>query len=111
MSITFTQAAVDRAVTLLMSGGPGGGELTNDQFQNMVFQARKPQIPGSVLSDFAWCLQLAIAQGHSGTGSSHNLSKDRWGAPADAFSSDPTQGGIGGIANNEISRFSVSISG
>jgi|HubBroStandDraft_6_1064221.scaffolds.fasta_scaffold135753_1 hypothetical protein len=111
MATTFSQAQIDSACTYLMTGGPGGGELNVDQFRNMVFQARKPQIPGSILSDFAWQLQLAINQGHSGISNSRNLCRDRWGAPADAFSSDPTQGGIGGIANNEISRFSVSISG
>ena len=37
MAITFTQTAVDRAVTYLMTGGPNGGELTAGQYQAMTY--------------------------------------------------------------------------
>ncbi len=118
MAITFTQAQVDAAVTYLMHGGPNGGELTDQQYHDMVYFGRKPQISGSILSDFAWQIQLAINQGHSGIANSHNLCRDGFGNINDAFYSVNLVGASGkpvppnsGIANNELQRFGVSISG
>jgi hypothetical protein len=56
-------------------------------------------------------LRAAINQAHSGIANSHNLCKDKFGAPADAFQYILGQIGIGGIANNELQRFGLSISG
>jgi hypothetical protein len=105
---TFTQAQVDAAVTYLTTGGPGGGELTQQQYFDMTYTGRKPQTPGSILSDFAWQLQLAINQGHSGISNSKNLCKDQYGSPRDVFCYNIN--GQGGC-QNEIVRFGVSISG
>lgn len=109
MAYTFTQAQVDAAVTYLTTGGPGGSELTKQQYYDMTYMARRPQLPGSILSDFAWQIQLAIKQGHSGIASSQNICRDKWGDLNDAFQAD--QNGGSGIASNELTRFSVSISG
>lgn len=119
MAITFTQAQVDAAVNYLMTGGPKGGELADQQYHDMTYFGRKPQIPGSILSDFAWQLQLAIHQGHSGIANSHNLCRDSFGTINDVFqacngvgaSGKPVVSYTSGIANNELQRFSVSISG
>jgi|HubBroStandDraft_2_1064218.scaffolds.fasta_scaffold806523_1 hypothetical protein len=112
MANTFTQNAVNGAVQFLMNGGPGSAELTASQYHDMIYMARTPQYPGSILSDFAWCLQLAIVQGgHSALANSKNICRDSQGALADSFQSNPTLTGIGGIANNELQRFAVSISG
>jgi hypothetical protein len=106
---TFTQVQVDAAVTYLTTGGPSGGELTTQQYFDMTYMARKPQTPGSILSDFAWQLQLAINQGHSGLNGSRNLCRDQYGSVRDVFLYNPnSQGGIG---QNELARFNVSISG
>jgi hypothetical protein len=107
---TFTQAQVDAAVTYLMTGGPGSGELTKQQYLDMTYMGRKPQISGSILSDFAWQLQLAINQGHSGLTNSTNLCRDQYGSPRDSFQwGGPASNS--GISQNEITRFGVSISG
>jgi len=111
MATTFSQAQINAAVLYLMTGGPGGGELTPAQYHDMIYLARNPNLPGSIISDFGWQLQLAIRQGHAGIANSRNLCRDSQGALADAFQSGPTFPGVGGIANNEIARFSVSISG
>ena len=106
MAITFTQSQVDSAVQYLMTGGPNGGELTDQQYHDMVYQARRPQIGGSILSDFAWQLQLAINQGHSGISSSHNLCRDSFGTINDICKA------CNGVGLSEaLQRFSVSISG
>jgi hypothetical protein len=109
MAVTFTQAQVDSAVTYLTTGGPGGGELTTQQYFDMTYRGRKPQISGSILSDFAWQLQLAINQGHAGLGGSRNLCRDQYGSPRDVFLFNPNSNG--GVGQNELVRFSVSISG
>jgi hypothetical protein len=108
--MTFTQAQVDAGVNYLMTGGPGGVELTKQQYADMTYMARKPQTPGSILSDFAWQLQLAINQGHSGISNSTNLCRDQYGSPRDSFQFAPPPTNSG-IAQNELTRFSVSISG
>ena len=118
MAITFTQAAVDRAVTYLMTGGPNGGELTTDQFEDM--SLRKPFVPGLPgISDFILCIQLAINQNHAGLGSSRNIIRDPWGSLFDAFytSGQPSKSVPPGAsipkgpAQTAISAFGVSISG
>ncbi len=119
MAITFRQAQVDAAVNYLMTGGPKGGELTDQQYFDMVYMARRPQVGGSILSDFAWQLQLAINQGHSGISSSHNLCRDSFGNINDAFqamngvaaSGKPVPPIPPSFTNNELLHFSVSISG
>jgi hypothetical protein len=75
----------------------------------MTYTGRKPQTPGSILSDFAWQLQLAINQGHSGISNSKNLCRDQYGSPRDVFLFNPNSNG--GVGQNELARFSVSISG
>jgi hypothetical protein len=107
--VTFTQSQVDAEVTYLTTGGPGGGELTIQQYFDMTYMGRKPQTPGSILSDFAWQLQLAINQGHSGLSSSKNLCRDQYGSVRDVFLYCPTSGS--GVGQNELTRFGVSISG
>src|SRR5690349_6667529 len=116
MAITFTQAAVDAAVTYLMHGN-NGGELTTDQFRYM--SLRKPFVPGLPgISDFILCIQLAINQKHSGLDSSRNIIRDPWGTLFDAFytSGQPTksvpqgQSITPGPAQEIINAFGVSIS-
>jgi len=75
MSRTYKQAQVDGALNFLLTGGPGGGPLTRDQFLFELthgFSWPDPSTnpnPGPSLSqsaiDFGSCLLLAIKQGVS----------------------------------------------
>lgn len=110
MAVTFTQFQVDAAVAYLMTGGPGGGELTAQQYRDMVYLEHLKGNGvgrGGILSDFAWQIQLAINQGHAGIASSRNICRDKWGALADAWYMTNS----GGLAQHEITNASVSISG
>jgi hypothetical protein len=137
MSITYSQAQVDGAVSYLMGGGPNGGELTAEQFQYNVL--RNPSDPTlgtnqattSYLSDFILQLQLAIDQGHSGITNSKNLCRDSFGVLNDAIfayngygatvipmgsyangaKSLPLPQGFAGRAQTQILNWGVSISG
>lgn len=112
MAIVYTQAMLDAAVLYATQGGPGGGPLTKDQFNSMTY---KPGFLSDgtycILTDFCLQLQCAIRQGHAGLANCGLISRDKWGAPADAFRSNPYQGGIGGIADSFVNRLGVIVSG
>jgi hypothetical protein len=91
MSISFTQSQIDSAVSYLMHGGPGGGELSPEQYQYTALRNISDltlgtnQATTSYLSDFILQLQLAINQGHSGIAASKNLCRDSFGVLNDAI--------------------------
>jgi hypothetical protein len=110
--ITMTQAQVDAAVEYLMTGGPGGGELTPEQYNDRSLVWRFPaggSDPNQPdLSDFMIQLQLAVLQGHSGISNSRNLLRDEWGTIVTAQYA--VRGG-GTLASLGAPRFAISISG
>lgn len=108
MAITYTQAAVNAAVELLMHGGPGGGELTIDQYNDMC-RVRGTQAQPT---DFLFQIQLAIQQNNPALATSRNICRDFWGVPNDAFFSyywGPIP--VPGVAARWVQQFGVSISG
>lgn len=80
MAITFTQAQVNAAVNYLMTGGPNDGELTTDQYNDMVVVRTYGPI-----TNFGICIQLAAQQNHPGLANSKNVCRDFWGTPNDAL--------------------------
>jgi hypothetical protein len=112
MSIAYTQAQIDATVLYLMSGGPGGGELTPDQFKALrySFSAGNTQA-ASIYTAFILQLQLAIAQGHAGLANSKNICRDQFGDLNDAIGCAPWARAGEGAAGQTVTQYQVSISG
>jgi hypothetical protein len=74
MAIIFSQSEVDATVNYLMTGGPNGGQLTQEQFRHELRSGVFNQP-----NDFALKLQQAISQGHAGLTNCGLLARDEWG--------------------------------
>jgi hypothetical protein len=103
MAITFTQAQVDAAVNYLMTGGPGGAELTREQFEQMIGLTG----PDGIQTPFGLQLQLAINQGHSGIANAKRLGRDQWGTIVDVWDGQSFAGYYRGPGNPNGSYINV----
>jgi len=102
MPRTYSQAAVNAALSYLLSGGPKGGPLPKERFDYELWQgfswpdpSSNPN-PGPTLSksatDFGSCLLLAIQQGasaHPELATAPHLYRDQFGT-AVAIGSGPS---------------------
>lgn len=112
MSLTYTQSQIDSAVSYLMTGGPGGGELTPQQYGDLRYSFSEGNTQAaSIYTDFILQIQLAIAQNHAGLSNSRNLCRNQYGDLIDAISCAPWAKSGDGAAGTTVSRFGASISG
>jgi hypothetical protein len=112
MALTYTQTQIDNAVSYLMHGGPGGGELTPQQYGDLrySFSAGNTQA-ASIYTAFILQLQLAIQQGHAGLANSRNICRDQFGDLNDAIGCYSWAKAGEGAAGTTVSRYGVTISG